>query len=430
VSSGRKPEKRFYQESIYLGQEYERGKKVAFSKSLYYPWIDVRDEAWLKSAALYWDTIQTIVPETIKKPYSSKTAKQLQDEGILVPLRVQSGLREIEDLTQDVLTYLHTQEGMELLAGADHNRVYLHPDKLPKSVRRLATMHPEKMPYEIIHMLEKSGLSRPSRGGFIEVSDDFANFYMTLLATRLSQSIGAGLVTSSALPHRLSLKAKADAQMTNIIASSERHWYEYQVYQQRRTVHRELAQGMLVELMLEEIAIDPEMPIKKIIAYRKDHAPELGRFRAKVGQLTSSLPENAPLAAMRQQVSDLYVNEVKPAIDDLKKSLTSGRIRWLTSGWMSLAFISAGSSSVLVGMGLATANALLVGAGISLVGSGILYNVAKRDSLRANPYSYLMSLRKEMPQLDKRKLLTPPPQTTLNGSPQTGRNDMPNRRRR
>lgn len=370
---------------------------MAFSKSLYYPWIDVPDEGWLKSAALYWDIIQTIVPETLDRPYSTNTARRLQDQGILVPLRVRSDLREIEDLTQDVLTYLHSQEGMELLTGANRNHVSLHPDKLPNTVRNLARMHPEKMSHEIKYMLEESGLSRPSRGGFLEVQDEFANFYMTLLATRLSESIGAGLITSSSLPHRLSLKAKADSQMTDIIGSSERHGYEYQLYREGRTVRRELAQGMLVELMLEEIAVDPATPIEKIIKYRKDHASELGRFRAKVGELTSSLPENAPLPAMRQQVSDLYVNEVKPSIDDLKKSLTSGRIKWLASGWMSLAFISAGSSSVLLGMGLATANALLVGAGISLVGSGILYNVAKRDSLRANPYSYLMSLKKEMP---------------------------------
>jgi hypothetical protein len=193
------------------------------------------------------------------------------------------------------------------------------------------------------------------------------------------------------------LKAKTDAQLTDIVGSSEEYGYEYQLYRDHRTVPRELAQGMLVELIIEEIAVDPTTPIERIVKYRNDHAPELGRFRAKVGQLTSSLPENAPVQAMRQQVNDLYVNEVKPAIDDLKKSLTSGRIKWLTSGWMSLAFLSVTSSSVLVATGLATANALLVGAGISLVGSGILYNVAKRDSLRANPYSYLLSLQKELP---------------------------------
>jgi hypothetical protein len=358
---------------------------MAFSKSLFYPSIDVRDEAWLKSAALYWDIIQTIVPESINKPYSTKTARQLQDEGILVPLRVRSDLDEIEVLTKPVLKYLA------------ESFFSLHPDKLPNSVSHFARIHPEKMSHEINYIFEEYGLSRTTRGGFLEVHYEFENFYMTLLATRLSESIGAGLVTSSLLPHRLSLGFRTDSQMPDIIFSKGHEYkYEYQLYREGRTVRRELAQGMLVDLMLKEIAVDPTTPIEKIIKYRKDHAPELGRIRAKVGQLTSSLPENAPLQAMRQQVIDLYVNEVKPAIDDLKKSLTSGRIKWLTSGWMSLTCISVGSSSILTGMGLATANALMVAAGISLVGSGIIYNVAKRDSLRDNPYSYLMSLQKEM----------------------------------
>lgn len=369
---------------------------MAFTKSLYYPWIDIRDEGWLKSASLYWDVIQSIVPESIDLPYSTKTARHLEDEGILVPLRVNSNLDEIEGLTHDIIRYLNSQEGMELIAGADRQWVYLHPDKLPETIRHLSRMHPDKISGEIRYLLRELGLSRRGRGDFLEVDDKFASFYITLLATRLSEKIGAGLVTSSSLPHNLSLKVKTDSQIGGIIDFSRRHRYDYDRYENRQNVPRELAQGMLVELMIEEIALDPNTSINKILKFRNNHASELGRFRTKVGELTSSLPENIPLQAMRQHVNDIYVNEVKPSLDDLKKSLTSSRIKWLTNSWMKLAFISAGSSSMLIGMGLATANALLIGAGISLVGSGILYNVDKKDSLRANPYSYVMSLQTEL----------------------------------
>lgn len=362
---------------------------MAFTKSLYYPWIDIQDDKWLKSAALYWEEIQTIVPETIDNPYSTNTAQYLEENEILTPLRVHSDMDGIEELTQDVVKYLKSQEGMELLTRANRNLVYLHPDKLPRSIRRLSHMHPGKMSHELRYMLEESGLGRQGRHGFLEVDEEFTSFYMTLLATRLSEKIGAGLVTSSSLPHNLSLKAKADAQLGGLVDFNEHDRYE-------RNMHgrgtREIAQGMLVELMIENIALDPETPIERIVKYRKEHSAELGRFRRKVGELTSSLPEDAPLSAMQQYVKDLHINEVEPAIDDLKRSLSSSKIKWLTNSWMKLAFISAGSSSMLIGTGLATANALLVGAGISLVGSGILYNVDKKDSLRANPYSYLMSL--------------------------------------
>ena len=31
--------------------------------ALYYPFIDIQNEKWLKTALLYWDEIRTIVPE-------------------------------------------------------------------------------------------------------------------------------------------------------------------------------------------------------------------------------------------------------------------------------------------------------------------------------------------------------------------------------
>ena len=161
-------------------------------------------------------------------------------------------------------------------------------------------------------------------------------------------------------------------------------------------VPREVAQGLLVELMMDKITLDPKTPIEKIIKYREEYSAELGRFRKKVGELTSSLPTDAPLEAMQQYAQDLFLNEVQPSIEDLKKSLSGNRIRWLTNSWMKIAFISVGSSSVLAGMGMAAVNALLVGAGMSLVGSGILYNVDKRDAIRSNPYSYLTGLENEM----------------------------------
>ncbi|MFW6253923.1 MAG: hypothetical protein ACOC41_03245 [Chitinivibrionales bacterium] len=367
---------------------------MAFTKSLYYPWIDIRDEAWLKTAGLYWDKIQTIVPASIEGPYHSPTARAMQDASILSPLHVTPELEDIEELAPIVIRYLNSDEGLQLLSGVDGEFTHLHPEKLPGSLGRLSRMHPGKLAYEIEYMLRDVGLSAPGDDGFLRVDSRFAEFYMTLLASRLSDSVGAGLVTSSALPHNLSVKVKADASMPNL---NNREFDEFRFHRHWHRVPREFGQGLLVQLMLEKITLDPETPVDKIISYREKYASELGRFRAKVGELSSSLPADAPFAAMQQHANDLYLNEVKPAVEDLKQSLTGSRIKWLTDSWLKIAFISAGSSSMLAGMGLATANALLVGAGVSLIGSGILYNVEKAGAIRSNPYSYLMGVENGMP---------------------------------
>jgi hypothetical protein len=84
-------------------------------EALFYQWIDVRDETWLKTALLYWDSVRTIIPESIDAPYSTDTGRALQKAELLVPLRVHSGMDEIEELAEDVLTYLESAEGAELL---------------------------------------------------------------------------------------------------------------------------------------------------------------------------------------------------------------------------------------------------------------------------------------------------------------------------
>lgn len=68
--------------------------KKAFSKALYYPWIEIQDESWLKNAMLYWDEIQTIVPRSIKKPYKNKIAKAFFNEGLLIPFYVHPDLED------------------------------------------------------------------------------------------------------------------------------------------------------------------------------------------------------------------------------------------------------------------------------------------------------------------------------------------------
>src|SRR5262245_39674702 len=101
---------------------------TAFTRALYYPWIDITDEGWLKNALLYWDQIQTIVPRSMEKPYSTRTAMEFYDPGLLEPLFVESRMREIDTLASDVLTYINSAEGANLLASGDDTKYSsIHP---------------------------------------------------------------------------------------------------------------------------------------------------------------------------------------------------------------------------------------------------------------------------------------------------------------
>ena len=98
------------------------------------------------------------------------------------------------------------------------------------------------------------------------------------------------------------------------------------------------------------------------------------------------------MQALRRRVAEVYDNEVDPAVSNLKKALKGRRIKWLGEGLLRVAFLSASASSMLVTGGLSAPMALLAGAGISLAVSGVMYNADREESLRNNPYSYLLTV--------------------------------------
>lgn len=185
---------------------------MAFSRALYYPWIEIQDESWLKNAILYWDKIQTIVPRSIDKPYKNKTAKALFKEGLLKPFYVHPELEDIEELTEDVLEYINSSEGAQLLFPEDvTDSRFIHPDKFFERIFEVISMYPEKLPYKIQDMLRES---LDNEGRWISVNKVFANFYMTLLATHLSEKHGIALLTDSAPNSQLANVARLDGHLS------------------------------------------------------------------------------------------------------------------------------------------------------------------------------------------------------------------------
>ncbi len=372
------------------------------NQALFYPWIDIKDEQWLKTSLLYWDELRTIVPESINTPYKTNTTEYLHDEGILRPLRVQSNMDEIEDLSEDVLTYLSTNEGARLVASNGYRQTYIHEEKLPYRFEQLADIHPEKLPHRIREELEHLIKDSSRDGEWLAVDSGFADFYMTLLATKLSTRIGATLATDDSMANDLAVAIHLDAplgQKVNGIfrqsrRGSFRHHREYDAYGERRHRPSCITEGLLANLALSKINISDETPIEDLINFKNKYSDEFGRFHKAVNDLCNGLESDLPVEALQEKVSTIYRNEVEPSVSNLKAALDGKRIKWKTEGLMKLAFMSAGSSSVLAIAGLATPVALLAGAGISLTAMGVLHNIEKREAIRSDPFAYLLSAQK------------------------------------
>jgi hypothetical protein len=365
---------------------------MSFTNALYYPWIEVRDEKWLRTACLYWDKIHTIVPSSLNKPYSKRLSRELEDAGVLEPLRVHSRRPEIEALTADVLAYLDSQEAMELMLKRSPGRLSrIHLEKLPYSLRHLSRLHADKMAWEIRERLSRIGRSH---GEWLDLNPEFADFYMTLLASRLAEQRGFGLLTASVAADRLANTARSGSRGWNLRLSDDR-LIRPKLQDRSARVPRSLIEGTIVDLVLDGLTIAPNVPLKTLLAFRSQYADELGRLRKKIGELTSQVPEQTSLEAARQHSQDIVKNEVMPALGDLRAALKGQRIRTLSEGLLKVSFLSAAPTSALVMAGLAVPTALLVGAGISLTAAAVLHSEDKRQLRRENTFSYLLAVEKK-----------------------------------
>ncbi len=358
---------------------------MAFTKALFYPTIDIRNENWLKTAILFWDEISTIVPESINNPYQERATQYLYDEGVLKPIQVNPDDDFIEELASDTLNYLNTNEGFQLLLQSNGRNAAIHREKLPRDVSRIFDIHPEKLPYEIQHQLRMS----MTEDGWFRVNGHFAAFYMTLLANKICERKSIALLTDNSLTSNLSDLVRLDNQIA--INGRDRH-YDYRPRHRERYIN--LAQGLLTNMAIQSVNIAESTSLEDVIKFKKRHQDELGIFRTNIEDLTKGIPVDASLEQITQQVEDVYINKFKPGYNNLTKALKGAGVKWVTD-LMKVSLISTGATSIPVALlGLSVPYALLAVGGVSVISSAISYNSNKKKILRENPYSYLLAVNK------------------------------------
>ena len=361
-----------------------------FSSALYYPFIDIKDQRWLRSAVLCWDRIRTIVPEGYRDPYTGDLARHLSDEGVLVPVRVSSDMDEVQALTEKVVEYLTSEAATGVVLGADTRSArQLHPQKISRTLRDLAELHPEKLPYAVRDMLRGRG----EMGEWLHVDPGFANFYMTLLATQLAQRLRLGLVTESASADQLAIATRKAKPMNPV--SGRRFGRHFDAYGPRGMLPDGVHQGLLIDLMVQGISLPNDVSVHQLLAFKPDHQEELEVFRREVARLATDIPKDLPLEALRQALSDQHRAHVLPAMRSLKQSLRAQSWGGGLGGLLKVSFFTAAPTSAAVLAGVPGSVALAAGAGLSMMATTVLLAGQMRKTKAESPYAYLLSLERE-----------------------------------
>ena len=344
------------------------------SCALYYPTIDISDEAWLKNAYLFWDGIRTIVPQSLEeKAYRNYTTQFLEGEGYLQPILVKPSEPVVRNMVSKVKKYAKSREGIACL----NQKVSCNDDTNPYSDdRAVFYLHSEKLPSLVQEMLE----DKVGNDGWARVSGNFANFYMTLLANDIANRKSLTLLTGTPTLANLTTKCNEDSLKLRIGGMSA-----------SSTCH-----SMLIRMIIDGIKIDPLTSLYDLKSFKDHHRDELNNFRNGLDEITNlNVPDCIDYEGMVQTVDDIYERKVVSAYNDLKAALNGARINFLSDA---SSLLYTGITTVVLDSlaNLSKPVQLLTGAGIFVAAKCIKDYTNKRNIKRTSKMSYLLSIDKEL----------------------------------
>lgn len=347
---------------------------MSYTEALYYPTIDIKDEEWLKNAILFWDKIHTIVPMSIDNPYNEVTSSALASNGVIEPIRVSCEDEVVNSLAKKIRTISKKTIALEFFKQGRDIESNPYSD-----ARSYYYIHHDKLPLVIQETLFKKNLI--DHDGWAKVSDNFADFYMTLLAASYAKRKHLSLLTDAKLNFDLANSYTYGLERTKLSNN------------QQLLLKNKVAEEMLFNLVIDGIKINPLTSVDDLLNF-KERKDELGIFRHELSRLTGelNLDNVESFDELQGVISAVYINDFLPALSNLKRTLTENNISWIESAEN---FIASLFSSIQLTLTTNSPLCIMIGAGCSIVSTCVKSRFKRHSIYRKNPYSYLLSLANE-----------------------------------
>jgi uncharacterized protein DUF6236 len=243
-------------------------------------------------------------------------------------------------------------------------------------------------------------LSRLEEANAWRSSNRMVSLFFTILATHVAEKKGLATVTD-----KPGLKPLADSIRHGWPASTPVTLEDASIPLPSRhpgtSPRKGIGEALLADYMVSALNIAPDTPAKTVIKFREQHRDELGRFRAALRELSTKLNDEYPSTeALQEAVRTLHQDEVQPAIGELRAAAKStGVTNWLGTLEFTSFTLPVGVIGAVGVLGLANPigiAVLLAGAGLSLTAQHVKYRLSKRSDLTKNPYSYIMSIERDL----------------------------------
>jgi len=353
--------------------------------ALYYPYIDIRDAGLIKTAALYWDKLQTIVPldpyelyseqeyeSSVADFYKTDASREAKKEGFLEERIVNPtdesvqrtgrnfilDLRDIPEIKERLAKTLRSQQWRS--TGAEkYSTIYMEKFN-PNHLLNLAFELKETG----VHF---SPLTDGSNG--IIVPKPFADMYMSRLASVVAQNDNSVPLTNETLWQ--------DAALDRVIDYSE---------------ERKQNQSELVKLSLQTIAVNPDVPLAEILKFRDKHRKDLINYRTHIKKLVRQISKGKDTSEKQVLFEEIVKDEFLPVKEEVEAKLSKN------SDWFMInntAIMVAGIGAILLSGGQAWLANLLQGT--VAMGINICGNIRDdRKCIKDHPLGYLYKAQQQL----------------------------------
>lgn len=321
-----------------------------FHEAIYYPHIEIRDPSWLRSSLLLWDKIKTIVPDEHEGGYFNTDMRHCYDERMIEEIRIRNHPQCIENASNFMIeNWEQISKNIRNNSNYGFRRHYsgsdnyfIHPSKLSiKLSEKFRETFYEFKDQAEAEVQNRNSYYRDDRDSdWIAVDNDFSIAYMSLLADDISQSTKSHAIT-------------------------EYHGFKPPYANTYPNHASDFRSNKLIDIIIENTIIDPDVDIRKIIKFRKERRDQLDALHGYIYSMKELIEKDSYI----EDAKRVYETKIKPEINAIRGELDSYTIGWMSGGLLSFCAAPDMSSAIADMFSVSPVTALSATAGIILVGS-------------------------------------------------------------
>ncbi|MFJ7213599.1 DUF6236 family protein [Amycolatopsis sp. NPDC098790] len=366
---------------------------------MYYPYIHIRDDSWLKAAALYWPRLARLTPDGFPR-YDSEVAKTLAGE-LDFFLNIEPPASQVEDVAAEFLKFVtdnHHALQQRYDPATEHGGVPRWHDAVDEM--RAAYLHPfhgsvhaGKMTAELHRELVDYGLGKVADDGtWVTTHPAISAAYATTLVDRIANANQLAVITDQPKLH--ALHGDDEGYFSSLLGDTAKADGEQpHAASDVAALYAHLAVKTVIPRNIEDI------PVQEIVKVRKTLASEFDAFRDHLGTLAgefSNLAQVENPTVLQARLQMLVDRNLRRPTEALERSLRrlgfdpAGAILDLKSSELpalaAAVTSAAGVPKVVAEAGLAAAR---------LVAGGARARATQRDARQNSPVGYLLGLKQQ-----------------------------------